>query len=207
MKQPLTKKEKIYAIALGLGFMMDKREKGDEIMMMKGLKMLRYLVDDEDRKELHDLADRGAIMEEIDFKKFCVEDEGYAQKMAEYMHEIPKLQRYAVIAIGMAKLLRAGGSAEYMTKPHKRLLKSMLTDEDVKWCQEFLRDGLKKCGCDNCMMRLKVIEKTEELNAKGDGTVCIDELEKMMEEISEFDLKQAKTEETETEDPWKAFGA
>lgn len=205
--KPLTRKEKIYGIALGLGIMMDNRKDGDHKNIFNGLKMLRYLIEESDVKELSELAERGSICEEIDFSKLTNEPDPEADKIIlDTMHELPKMERYACIAVGMAKVLKAGG--DHLIKAHKRLLKAMVNEEDIQLCQEMMHNGLKKCGCDSCKKRLRVIERTEALNGTLDS-VSMEEFENIISSLSEDDEPAAPNDNTETttEDPWKAFGA
>lgn len=203
----LTKDQKIRMCALGIGYIYKNRKPGDEERLIQGIKALADLIDDEEVAELKDLSKEGTeeLLAKLKKKSNAWPSMGEdkpkekpnpkpdAKSLDEYMHEMPHRDRILCIAIGLAKVMQAGGNiTDDILKTHVRQLKKMVNDEDIKWCQDYTVETLTKCGCEECKEKLGVIN----------GVKTINEIEKLIEE-----LPAAKPDDYDPEDPFRSLSA
>lgn len=203
----LTKDQKIRLCALGIGYIYKNRRDGDEQRLIQGIKTLADLIGDEEEAELNSLskAGTGELLAKLKKKENAWPSMGEdkpkgkpsptpdAKTLDEYMHEMPHRDRILCIAIGLAKVMQAGGSiTDDILKPHVRQLKSMVNEEDIKWCQEYMVETLTRCGCEECKTKLGVIN----------GVKMINDIEKLIE-----DVPTAKPDDYDPEDPFRSLSA
>lgn len=213
MSTPLNKEEQIRAVALGLAHIWKHKKAGDHEKLIRGLDALKELYGDDEANELIELSKRATYEALTIIKKAAASAWPKVEKpkpnpnpepksMDDYMHEMPHDKRILCLAIGLANAWRKNQPKEAYAM-HVRQLKAMVTEEDVKWCQNYMIESLKKCGCDECKKRLVVIDKVKAVNAIEE---TLDELVEFMEKKEE-EKSEDKPDDYDPEDPFRTLSA
>lgn len=165
MPEPVSRKDKFYAMALSIGYIMEHMPDGHQNKLATALRMIEQLYDDDlDLVSLHKfcaIGKEGGLDIEV---KADLELEPISDKdLKDLMHEVSHDEALLSIAVGLGKSLQANFPRNLLL-PHLRMLKRLVTKEDIEKCQDRMIEGLTKCGCDSCLERLKEIEAVKELN-------------------------------------------
>lgn len=183
--EPLTKKEKIYTLALSIPLFL---KRGDKDAFKHAVQHLMHIVDRGDFEELKELARRHKDTPKMTQEEFMDKAQelttdiigNIAQDMdidtPLHMMSVKEQIYHTAIGIGKAtKEVNAQTAADGSV-----LLAHLVTEKEIKESQEAMSAAFTKCGCKCCLAQLELIT----------------EIKKMDEDP-----------EPETEDPWKAFGA